>query len=195
MLEPQLLFGPARVHVKLKGARYLNTSCHLLRKRGKFWMLRFMTHCPNPTGVGGLQFRRHDLFKFGVTAICGAKTRAGTPCRAAPVGSTRGKTKGLNSGRCVRHGGLSRGQGKHAPPEYNPRKARSKALVMLRKAAREALAGMTLHSDAMKIFDNYANGIYQPNAEMLILSCDQFARGEIDAIQLRLAVEMARKRY
>ena len=65
---------------------------------------------------------------------------------------------------------------------------------MLRKAARKALAGMTLHSDAMKIFATYANEIYEPNREMLILSCDQFARNEIDASQLRVAVEMARKR-
>ena len=66
---------------------------------------------------------------------------------------------------------------------------------MLRKAAREALAGMTLHPDAMSVFNRYANEIYQPNAEMLILSCDQFARSEIDTSQLRVAVEMARKRY
>ena len=54
---------------------------------------------------------------------------------------------------------------------------------------------MTLHPDTMKIFDRYAKDLYEPDAERLILSCDQFARGEIDAIQLRLAVEMARKRY
>jgi hypothetical protein len=157
-------------------------------------MLRFMTHCPNPLGIGGIQTKPHQSFRFGVTAICGAKTRAGTPCRAAPVGSARGKTKGLSSGRCVMHGGLSRGQGKRALPK-NLRQAHSKAMVIARSAAREALAGMTLHPDAMRVFDRYANEIYQPNAEMLILSCDQFARNEIDASQLRVAVDMARHRH
>ena len=157
-------------------------------------MVRFMTHCPNPTGVSGLQFRRHDWFVFGVTAICGAKTKAGTPCRAAPVGSTRNpETRGLGSGRCVRHGGLSRGTNLSTPK--SARVSRNQTMHMLRKAAREALAGMTLHPDTMKIFDRYAKDLYEPDAERLILSCDQFARGEIDAIQLRLAVEMARKRY
>ena len=89
---------------------------------------------------------------------------------------------------------MSRGQGKRALPK-NLRQAHSKAMVIVRGAAREALAGMTLHPDTMKIFDRYAKDLYEPDAERLILSCDQFARGEIDAIQLRLAVEMARKRY
>ena len=51
-----------------------------------------------------------------------------------------------------------------------------------------------LHPDAMTIFNRYAAEIYQPNAEMLILSCDQLARNEIDGSQFRVALEMARQR-
>ncbi len=139
----------------------------------------------NPLGLGGLQYRIADRFVIGVTAICAAKTkRTGLPCRAAPV---RGSL------RCLRHGGRSKGAILSKPK--STRASRNQSMHMLRKAAREALAGMTLHPDAMKIFDSYANGIYEPNREMLILSCDQFARNEIDASQLKVAVEMARKRY
>ena len=152
-----------------------------------------MTHCPNPLGVGGFQTRPHQVFRLGVTAICGARTNAGTPCLQPPVGSTRNpKTRGLSSGRCVVHGGLSRGANLSTPK--STRVARNQSMHMLRKAAREALAGMTLHPDAMSIFNRHANEIYEPNSAMLILSCDQFARNEIDASQLRVAVEMARKR-
>ena len=155
-----------------------------------------MTHCPNPTGKSGLQFRRHDWFKFGVTAICGARTKAGTPCRAAPVGSTRGKTKGLSSGRCVRHGGLSRGQGKHAPPEYNPRKAHSKALVMLRKGARALFAKTELHPDTMRVFaERYEKITYAPSAEGLILTLDSYLKGEIDRRSLAAAVDLAKQHF
>jgi hypothetical protein len=140
----------------------------------------------NPLGLGGLQHRVADRFIIGVTAICGAKTkRTGLPCRAAPC---------LKHGslRCRRHGGRSKGAVLSTPE--STRVSRNQSMHMLRKAARKALAGMTLHSDAMKIFATYANEIYEPNREMLILSCDQFARNEIDASQLRVAVEMARKR-
>ena len=142
----------------------------------------------NPLGLGGLQYRIADRFVIGVTAICGAETkRTGLPCRAAPC---------LKHGslRCRRHGGRSKGMGVLAIPK-SARVSRNQSMHMLRKAARETLAGMTLHPDAMSVFSRYANEIYEPNSAMLILSCDQFARNEIDASQLRLAVEMARKRY
>ena len=70
------------------------------------------------------------------------------------------KTRGLSSGRCVSAWRIE-------PRAQNSRRRRARELSrnqsmhMLRKAAREALAGMTLHPDAMKIFNRYAKEIYR----------------------------------
>jgi hypothetical protein len=63
---------------------------------------------------------------------------------------------------------------------------------MLRKAARKTLETLELHPDTMRNFRDYEGTIYAPNREILLLSCDQWTRGEISASDFRLAVEQAR---
>ncbi|MDX8384772.1 MAG: HGGxSTG domain-containing protein [Ghiorsea sp.] len=56
-----------------------------------------------------------------VNSSCGAKTRAGTPCKRRDL---------YNAGRCKLHGGLSTGattkEGKEAIAESNRRRARKR---------------------------------------------------------------------
>jgi hypothetical protein len=142
---------------------------------------------PNPRGLGGFRLRPQDRFVIGApgSPICGAKTKRGRgePCRDAPI----------DGGRCRHHGGLSRGPTRPALPK-NSRQAHSKAVATVRKAARAELAATQLHPETMKVYARYAGEIYRPNEAVLILAIDQHLRAEIDAIEFRAALALARER-
>lgn len=143
----------------------------------------------NPTGVGGFQFRRQDIYIVGSPAVpqCGATCkRTGKPCRSAP-------TKG-GGGRCRHHGGGNRGspsgRGKVALPK-SLRQGHSKTMALVRRAARAELAATTLHPDTMKVFARYQNRIYPPDEEIFVLALDQRLKGAISTGELEIALQLA----
>jgi hypothetical protein len=145
-------------------------------------------HCPNPTGIGGFQFRRHDLMIVGApnTPKCGAVTRrSGLPCRNVPVGLKPG-------GRCDKHGGKSTQAGVHAIAK-NDRQRHSKAVALIKKASRALVEKTELHPAAYEIFKRHEAECYPPSAEILLLACDQLARAEISRSDFEKVLDIARQ--
>jgi hypothetical protein len=101
-------------------------------------------------------------------------------------------------GRCVHHGGGRKGghsgRGKIALPK-NLRQAHSKAMALLRRAARAELAITDLHPETEKLFvRRYESEIYPPSSAEFILTLDQKVKGEVGVSELKVALEQA-KRY
>jgi hypothetical protein len=145
-------------------------------------------HCTNPTGIGGFQFRRHDLMIVGApnTPKCGAVTRrSGLPCRNVPVGLKPG-------GRCDKHGGKSTQAGVHAIAK-NDRQRHSKAVALIKKASRALVEKTELHPAAYEIFKRHEAECYPPSAEILLLACDQLARAEISRSDFEKVLDIARQ--
>lgn len=145
--------------------------CRARKSFRRFWM-SFRTYIPNPKGLGGFQFRPHDMMVVGApnSPKCGAVTRrTGLPCRNIPVRLKPG-------GRCDKHGGKSTQA--HAPVlAKNDRQHHSKSVALIRRVARETLKNTTLHPDTMKTVAPYLDTIYEPDAERVILACNDWLCG------------------
>ena len=144
--------------------------------------------CPNPTGIGGLQFRPRDRLIVGApnSPKCGAVTRrTGTPCRNLPVGLKPG-------GRCDKHGGKSTQSGVRALAESD-RQQHSKVVALARAGARRLLEQTTLNPDTMKTVGPYLGTIYEPDAARVILACNDWMTGAGTRTEFKAVLEMARR--
>ena len=149
--------------------------------------MSFRSYIPNPKGLGGLQFNPHLRLIVGGpnSPKCGAVTRrTGLPCRNLPVGLKPG-------GRCDKHGGKSTQSGVRVLAE-NDRRQHSKAVALARAAARRLLEQTTLNPDTMKTVAPYLGTIYEPDADRVILACNDWMNGGSRA-EFKAVLEMARQ--
>jgi hypothetical protein len=142
----------------------------------------------NPRGLGGLKSRPQDRFVIGAPGnCCGAKSKqnGGLPCKQPP-------NKG--SKRCRFHGGAGSGRGHVALPK-NLRQAHSKAIALMRRAARAELEATTLHPETLQVFGRcYRGEVYAANTEIFLLALNQQMLGEISIIDLKAVLALARER-
>ena len=159
-----------------------------MRMHGLYWN-------PNPEAHGGFQLphRRRDIYLLNpdrllCTAIC---KRTGLPCRNIAVAGPAA------SGKCRQHGGGNRGspsgRGKIALAK-SWRQNVSKTAVLLRKAARTAIADMQLDPETLRLFaSNYAQQVYPPSTEEFLLTLNQKVVGEVTMSEVKTALEVARR--